>query len=187
MHKQPLSASIRTGWDFSTSTLKTLLASSSAPLIVPKAVADLLPGELKARALILNNGESTTTAGLSIRAVPMYNMPEATSSFHIKGRGNGYIIEKGETSVYVAGDTGGTPEMRALTGIDIALIPMNLPYTMSVEDAAAAVLAFKPNQVYPYHYRGQDGLSDINKFKELVNAGDPNINVVLANWYPNQQ
>ena len=74
--------------------------------------------------------------------------------------------------------------MRALKDIDMAFVSMNLPYTMSVESAASGVLAMKPKQVYPYHYRGPDGLADINKFKELVNKGNPSIDVVLLNWYP---
>lgn len=61
---------------------------------------------------------------------------------------------------------------------------MNLPYTMTVESAADAVLAFKPKQVYPYHYRGNPDVSDVAKFKKLVNAGDPNIEVVQLDWYP---
>lgn len=74
--------------------------------------------------------------------------------------------------------------MRALRDIDIALVPMNLPYTMSVEEAAEAVLSFAPAQVYPYHYRGQDGLADVERFKQLVNLENPAIEVVLLNWYP---
>ena len=61
---------------------------------------------------------------------------------------------------------------------------MNLPYTMTVESAADGVLAFKPKQVYPYHYRGTNGLSDVAKFKELVNKGNPDIEVVQLDWYP---
>ncbi|WP_313791384.1 MBL fold metallo-hydrolase [Lacinutrix neustonica] len=61
---------------------------------------------------------------------------------------------------------------------------MNLPYTMPVERAASAVLDFKPKQVYPYHYRGTEGLSDVDKFKTLVNKGNPDIDVVQLNWYP---
>lgn len=57
---------------------------------------------------------------------------------------------------------------------------------MSVDEAADAVLDFKPRTVYPYHYRGPDGLADVAKFKQLVNAGNPNIEVVLAEWYPQQ-
>jgi L-ascorbate metabolism protein UlaG (beta-lactamase superfamily) len=74
--------------------------------------------------------------------------------------------------------------MRALKNIDVAFVCMNLPYTMDVNQAAQAVLAFKPKMVYPYHYRGQGGLSDVNEFKKLVNEGNKAIEVRLRNWYP---
>jgi L-ascorbate metabolism protein UlaG (beta-lactamase superfamily) len=167
----------------STSTLVAVLASSTI-VVAPQAVADLLPEGLKSNLTVMKNGDITEKEGFMITAVPMYNLPESTSSPHTKGRGNGYVIERNHQKVYVAGDTDGTPEMRALRNIDIALIPMNTPYTMTVEEAADAVLAFAPKHVYPYHYRGQDGLSDVAKFKSLVTAANPNIDVVLLNWYP---
>jgi L-ascorbate metabolism protein UlaG (beta-lactamase superfamily) len=167
-------------------TLKAIAASST--IIVPQAVKDALPKEMASSSniVVLENRANVFVQGFVITAVPMYNLPEADDSRHIKGRGNGYIIEKDGFRVYVAGDTAGTPEMLALKNISIAFIPMNLPYTMSVEEAAKAVLAFKPKRVYPYHYRGQDGLSDVNKFKQLVNAGDPAIEVMLIDWYPRE-
>lgn len=175
------------GDHFSTTTLGEVVDAQTA-LIVPQAVADQLPEELKARATVLDNGESVTAGNITISAVPMYNLPGSENAdFHVKGRGNGYILERDGYRVYIAGDTAGTPEMRALADIDMALVPMNLPYTMSVDEAADAVLAFKPKAVYPYHYRGQSGLADVARFKQLVNAGDADIEVVLANWYPNQQ
>jgi|SRR3989344_3374435 len=170
------------GDHLSTSTLAAVIGD--ATLIVPQVVKDLLPTNLAVRAKVLKNGETVSEQGLQILAMPMYNLPESADSRHTKGRGNGYVIGRDDFHVYIAGDTAGIPEMRALTGIDIAFVPMNLPYTMSVENAADAVLAFKPKQVYPYHYRGQDGLADINTFKQLVNAGDPNIEVILVDWYP---
>ncbi|WP_439152413.1 MBL fold metallo-hydrolase [Winogradskyella sp.] len=85
--------------------------------------------------------------------------------------------------IYISGDTEDIPEMRSLKNIDKAFVCMNLPYTMPVESAANAVLEFKPDTVYPYHYRGTEGLSDVNKFKQLVNEGDNSINVELLNWY----
>jgi L-ascorbate metabolism protein UlaG (beta-lactamase superfamily) len=173
------------GDHFSTSTLLAVVGADTT-LIVPQAVADQLPATLAARAQILNNGESTTIGDLQIIAVPMYNLPESAESFHTKGRGNGYVLEQDGYRVYIAGDTAGTPEMRGLQAIDLALVPMNLPYTMNVDEAADAVLAFKPKIVYPYHYRGQDGLADVERFKQLVLAGNPNIEVVLAKWYPAQ-
>ena len=175
------------GDHFSTSTLEAVVGSSTI-LIVPKAVQDQLPTALAARSTVLNNGEHTSQLGYQISAVPMYNLPDASnSSLHTKGRGNGYIVETDGFRVYIAGDTAGTPEMRALTDIDIALVPMNLPYTMSVDEAADAVLAFKPKVVYPYHYRGQDGLADVASFKSKVEQGDSGIRVVLAKWYPAEQ
>lgn len=158
--------------------------SGDAVVIVPQAVKDQLPMALADRVQVLGNNETTTIEGFSITGIPMYNLPESPESRHVKGRGNGYVIEHNRYRVYIAGDTAGTPEIRSLQNIDIAFIPMNLPFTMSVEEAADAVLDFKPKTVYPFHYRGQDGLSDTAQFKALVEAGDPAIEVVLLDWYP---
>lgn len=173
------------GDHLSTSTLAAVVGEHTT-LIVPQAVKDLLPQELASRATVLKNGDNFPIREFKITAIPMYNLPESEDSRHAKGRGNGYVIGRDDFHVYIAGDTAGIPEMRALTGIDIAFVPMNMPYTMGVEEAADAVLTFKPAKVYPYHYRGQDGLADVNKFKQLVDAGNANIEVVLANWYPQQ-
>lgn len=154
---------------------------ANAVLVVPKAVADKLPATTnKQKIIILNNGDKTMQQGVSIAAIPMYNLPEAPDAFHTKGRGNGYILTIGGKRIYISGDTEDTPEMRSLKNIDIAFVCMNLPYTMDVNRAAQGVLAFKPKVVYPYHYRGQD----VNTFKSLVNAGNPGIDVRLRNWYP---
>jgi L-ascorbate metabolism protein UlaG (beta-lactamase superfamily) len=158
--------------------------SGEATLIAPQAVKDALPASLASRITVMRNGETHSVQGFTVLATPMYNVPESNDAFHTKGRGNGYIVEKNGFRVLIAGDTGNTQELRALKDIDIALIPMNLPYTMSVEEAANAVLAFKPKTVYPYHYRGPDGLADVARFKQLVNENDPTIEVVLADWYP---
>jgi L-ascorbate metabolism protein UlaG (beta-lactamase superfamily) len=167
--------------------VKTLEAvkKSSTQLIVPQVVADKLPDTDKAHLVILKNGDQTTQSGISIRAIPMYNLPESPTAMHTKGRGNGYVLDIGGKLIYLSGDTQGIPEMRSLKDIDVAFVCMNLPYTMDVKEAADAVLAFKPKIVYPYHYRGQGGLSDINAFKTLVEAGDKNIEVRIRNWYPN--
>ena len=118
-----------------------------------------------------------------MEAIPLFNLPESAKTFHAKGRGNGYVIEQGGARVYISGDTSGIPEMRALQGIDVAFVVMNLPYTMDVEEAADAVLAFAPKKVYPYHYRTPEGFSDVARFKELVNAGGKDIEVVQLKWY----
>lgn len=173
------------GDHLSTTTLEAVVTNDTQ-IVAPQAVADLLPASLLERTTVVANGEKTTQKDFLLEAVAMYNVPETSDSRHIKGRGNGYIVERAGVRMYVAGDTSNTPELRALTDINIAFIPMNLPYTMSVEEAAEAVLAFAPSSVYPYHYRTQDGLSDINKFKELVDAGGKDIEVVLLKWYPEE-
>ena len=164
-------------------TLKAL-ELGTIKIIVPQAVRDALPQEMHSQLIVLNNGQSQEFMGFDIEAIPMYNLPEDPESRHIKGRGNGYVLEKDGTRFYIAGDTEDIPEMRALKDIDIALVPMNLPYTMDVDQAAEGVLAFAPEKVYPYHYRGQEGFADVEKFKELVNAKNKNIEVVLLDWYP---
>ena len=113
----------------------------------------------------------------------MYNLPESSSSMHTKGRGNGYVVEAGNKVIYISGDTEDIPEMRDLKNIDIAFVCMNLPYTMDINQAASAVLDFKPKIVYPYHYRGKDGLSDVNEFKKMVNSANRMIGVRLLKWY----
>lgn len=155
-------------------------------IIVPQAVKEELPDTLDANLIVMNNGETLEQQGISIEAIPMYNLREEAKQFHPKGRGNGYVLEKDGQRLYIAGDTEDIPEMRNLENIDIALIPMNLPYTMTVEKAADAVLEFAPNKVYPYHFRGKDRKSDVQKFKQLVNDGNKDIEVVIANWYPNE-
>jgi L-ascorbate metabolism protein UlaG (beta-lactamase superfamily) len=143
-----------------------------------------LPATDKTNLVVLKNGDNTMQSGLSISAIPMYNLPESATAMHTKGRGNGYVLNIGGKNIYISGDTQGIPEMRSLKNIDLAFVCMNLPYTMDIKEAADAVLAFKPKIVYPYHYRGQNGLSDVNAFKSLVEAGDKKIEVRLRNWYP---
>jgi len=164
-------------------TLKEVLKEKTI-LVAPQAVADTLKEKLPGTLVVMRNAEVREEKGFTIEAIPMYNLPESASAFHTKGRGNGYVLEAGGKRVYISGDTSGIPEMRNLKNIDVAFVCMNLPYTMSVEEAARAVLAFKPKEVIPYHYRGQDGFSDTNKFKALVNAGDPTIKVELLDFYP---
>lgn len=156
-------------------------------IIAPQAVADKLPESLTAQVVIMNNAELRKISGLSITSIPMYNLREEALKFHEKGRGNGYVLEKNGTRIYISGDTEDIPEMRALKDIDIAFVCMNLPYTMTVESAADAVLEFKPSMVYPYHYRGTNGLSDVSKFKSLVNAKNDTIEVVQLDWYPSNE
>lgn len=165
---------------------KTLdaLDLSKIKIIAPQAVLDKISDKYKSNIEVLPNGETTKAGGMTIKAIPMYNLPESDDSRHTKGRGNGYIVTAGGKTLYFSGDTEDIPEMRALQNIDVAFVCMNLPYTMDIDAAADAVLDFKPDVVYPYHYRGQGGLNDVEKFKQLVNTGNSDIEVRLRNWYP---
>jgi len=160
--------------------------TTNTVLVAPQVVANKLTSVDKEHLIILKNGDKTTQAGVTIEAIPMYNLPESPTSRHTKGRGNGYVLTIGGKRIYISGDTQGIPEMRALKNIDIAFVCMNLPYTMDINEAADAVLTFQPKKVYPYHYRGQNGLSDVAAFKGLVEAGKKHIEVRLLNWYPAQ-
>ncbi|MBW1836736.1 MAG: MBL fold metallo-hydrolase [Deltaproteobacteria bacterium] len=117
--------------------------------------------------IVMENGDVKTVDGLKIEAVPAYNvvhMRKAGTPFHPKGVGNGYIITFGDKRVYIAGDTENTPEMKSLIDIDVAFLPMNLPYTMTPEMVADAAKAFRPNILYPYHF----GDTDTSKIVDLL-------------------
>jgi L-ascorbate metabolism protein UlaG (beta-lactamase superfamily) len=116
---------------------------------------------------VMKNGDTTSVGGLRIVALPAYNILHKRgdgSPFHPKGAGNGYLIHFGDTRVYVAGDTENIPEMADIEGVDIAFLPMNLPYTMTPEMVAAAARVLKPGILYPYHY----GDTDTDKLIELL-------------------
>ena len=149
-----------------------------AKIVAPAAVAEKLPDKLRKQTTVLANGETKSVADVNVEAVPMYNLTADRLKFHNKGRGNGYVVALGGKRVYISGDTEDIPEMRALKNIDVAFVCMNLPYTMTVEQAANAVREFKPKIVYPYHYRG----SDTEKFKQLV-GNDSGVEVRLRDWY----
>ena len=117
--------------------------------------------------IVMRNGETKIVRGLKIEAVPAYNITHMRSPgqpFHPKGQGNGYIVTFGDKRVYIAGDTENTPEMKALKNIEVAFLPMNLPYTMTPEMVADAAKAFRPKILYPYHL----GETDVSKLMDLL-------------------
>jgi L-ascorbate metabolism protein UlaG (beta-lactamase superfamily) len=148
--------------------MKTLkeLDISKTTIISPSAVFSKLTSLAPKNSIVINYGESKDLEALKVEAIPMYNLREEALKFHTKGRGNGYVFTINGERIYFSGDTEDIPEMRSLKNIDKAFVCMNLPYTMTVESAASAVLDFKPKQVYPYHYRGTDEMSDVVKFKK---------------------
>ena len=166
------------GDHYNVETLEGITAGKTKLLTNP-AVFDMLPDGLKAKAAQIGNGGTTAYADLGIEAVPAYNITEDRLKYHPKGRDNGYVLSTAGRRIYIAGDTEDIPEMRALKDIDIAFVPMNLPYTMDVEAAAAGVAAFAPKLVYPYHYRGQDPKA----FAAKLAASGAQVKVAHAAWY----
>ncbi len=154
--------------------LVSALKQAQTPVIGPATVIEQL-----GYGTTISNGGSTEVAGVSIEAIPAYNTTPERLNFHPKGRDNGYVLSKDGVRLYISGDTEDIPEMRALRNIDIAFVCMNLPFTMTIEQAASAVNEFKPGVVIPYHYRGKEGMSDIDAFEKLV-AGTP---VEKLKWY----
>lgn len=148
----------------------------SSRIVAPPVVAERIPGSIA-----LQNGETRDMGAFRVTAVPMYNLvrgPEPGKLFHEKGRGNGYVLEVGETRIYVSGDTECTEEMKALDDIDVAFVSMNLPYTMPPAEAAECIRAFSPRIVYPYHYRG----SNLEELTEAL-ADREDIEVRIRDWY----
>ncbi len=120
--------------------------------------------------IVMRNGDVKTVRGLQIEAIPAYNLVHMRSPgvpYHPKGEGNGYVITFGDKRVYVAGDTENTPEMKGLKDIDVAFLPMNLPYTMTPEMVADAAKAFKPRVLYPYHFDQTDTSELVKLLKDV--------------------
>lgn len=154
--------------------LLAILKQEQTQIIGPPTVIEQL-----GYGTILRNGETSKMPGLTIEAIAAYNTTAERLNFHPQARDNGYVLSKDGVRLYISGDTEDIPEMRALRNIDIALLCMNLPYTMTVEQAASAVNDFKPAQVIPYHYRNQGGMSDLDAFELLVTTST----VRKLTWY----
>ena len=139
-----------------------LVRTPVTDIVLPPVCADRVQG-----GLILKNGETRTVRGITVTAVPAYNLVHHRDNgepFHPRGVGNGYLLDFGDTRLYVAGDTENTPEMAALKDVDIAFLPMNLPYTMTPEMVADAARSLRPRLLYPYHY----GDTDPQRLVELL-------------------
>ena len=167
------------GDHFDAETLTALMSTGPA-LIVNPAVGGMLPDGMTATNT-LANGDSADWRGVGIDAIPAYNTTEDRLNFHPEGRDNGYVVNLPGFRVYISGDTEDIPEIRALEGIDLAFVCMNLPFTMSAEAAASAVNEFMPTTVYPYHYRGRDnGTQDPQEFADMLNDA---ITAKMGGWY----
>ncbi|WP_200940255.1 MBL fold metallo-hydrolase [Devosia sp. Root436] len=163
------------GDHFDVPTLEAI--AGAAPILTSQEVFDKLPEALKANATAIANGAETSLDGIAVRAIAAHNITGDRMQYHPVGVGNGYVLTLGDRRVYVAGDTEPTEDMLALTGIEVAFLPMNLPYTMTPEQAVEAIGTFKPKIVYPYHY-GDSDLAPLEAVGEYTE-------VRLRDWYAN--
>ena len=133
--------------------------------------------QLFRNARVMQNGDSVTiTNDVTLKAVPAYNYSEGHTQFHPKGRDNGYILTIDGLRIYIASDTEDIPEMADIHDIDIAFLPCNQPYTMTVEQLVKAAKTIKPKVLFPYHY--SDTL--VSKVKLLL--GGTGIDVRIRNY-----
>jgi len=157
------------------------IVTPETEIVAPADVAAQTPAGLRARVKVMGYGDKTTVLGYALEAVAMYNTTPAHAKFHPKGFGNGYVLAIGGKRIYIAGDTEQTPENAHIPAIDVAFVPVNQPYTLTVEGAAAWLKDFHPRVVYPYHFRNADGsFSDLAALKK--DAGTAS-DVRLLRWY----
>ena len=168
------------GDHFDTATLEELVGNRGLPLVVSQGVYGKLSDTLKKNAKAVNYGETASLNGIPVKVVEAYNTTADRQRYHPKGLGNGYVLTFGDKQVYVAGDTEPNPDMLGLKGIDVAFLPMNLPYTMVGAQAAEAVKVFRPKIVYPFHYTQGPEPQAFAKLME----GFGGVEVRLRDWYP---
>ena len=142
----------------------TTLTKANTRVVINQACAKQVPN-----GIVMKNGETRTLHELKIEAIPAYNILHKRTDgepFHPRGNGNGYIVTFGDKRVYIAGDTENIPEMKSLKNIDIAFLPMNLPYTMTPQMVADAARAFLPKILYPYHFGQTDPQELVNLLQD---------------------
>ena len=145
------------------------LSNNDTHIIMNKRCADMLgQGET-----MVNGDQRQLAEDISIQAVPAYNITEGRTQFHPKGRDNGYILTIDGLRIYIAGDTEDIPEMADIKDIDIAFLPCNQPYTMTVDQLLRAARTIKPRVMFPYHY----GQTDVSKTPELLKADNIEVRV----------
>lgn len=141
------------------------VSTSKTVVVLTEKSSEKVPG-----GIIMKNGDARKLEGISVKAVPAYNIVHTRDNaqpYHAKGNGNGYVLTFADKSLYVAGDTENIPEMGLLKQIDIAFLPMNLPYTMTPEMVADAARTIQPKVLYPYHFGETDTARLVTLLKEI--------------------
>ena len=149
-------------FDHLDTTAINTLTGDKTRLFTNQSCADIL-----GYGIVMANGDMLQLADdFAVEAVPAYNTTEGRQNFHPKGRDNGFILTLDGLKIYIAGDTEDIPEMAELKDIDIAFLPCNQPYTMTVEQLLNAARMIKPKVLFPYHY----GQTDVSGIPSLLEA-----------------
>ncbi|MCR5407537.1 MAG: MBL fold metallo-hydrolase [Bacteroidales bacterium] len=138
---------------------------------VTKLVTNARCAEMLGYGSVMANGDKMELKGITIEAVPAYNYSEGRTQFHPKGRDNGFVLTLDGLRIYIAGDTEDISEMAELKDIDIAFLPVNQPYTMTVDQCVNAAKVIAPKVLIPYHFSS----TDLTSLPDLL----PGINVLL--------
>ena len=145
----------------------TVLTGDNTTLLLNRTSRDQI-----GRGETVGNGESRRlTDDILLEAVPAYNTTPGREHLHPQGNGNGYVLTIGDLRIYVAGDTEDVPEMADLKDIDVAFLPINQPFTMTVEQAVRAARMIRPKVLFPYHF----GQTDVSALPELLPEVDVRI------------
>ena len=164
--------------DHYSTTKLTALRATDGVIIVPQRIYNMAGfASFRSNAIALPYGVSTNVMGINVLAVPGYN------GNHTFTNNNCYVLTLGDRRIFISGDTGDVPEIRALTDIDVAFLCMNQPFTMTVSAATNCIRAMRPKVVYPYHYRDSSGATtNAATFKQWLGT-DLGIEVRLRQWY----
>lgn len=145
-----------------------------------KSFMSALAHEQWSQGMVLYPDQAELIDGIKIEVLPAYNLVHKRDDgtpFHVKGECNSYLLTIGGKRIFIGGDTENTPEMKSLKNVDIAFLPMNLPYTMTPEMVADAAKGFKPAILYPYHY----GNTDLSRIEELM-ADTPEVELRIRKF-----
>ncbi|HMP83776.1 MAG TPA: MBL fold metallo-hydrolase, partial [Verrucomicrobiota bacterium] len=165
------------GDHYSASTINSV-TNTGCRIIAPQTVYNAMTAALRSNTVVLPYDAATNVMGINVLAVPGYNTPN-----HPYTNNNSYVLTLGGKRIFISGDTGDVPEIRALTDIDVAFLCMNVPFTMAAREATNCIRAMRPKVVYPYHYRDQSGtMTNAATFKQWLGT-DLGIEVRLRNWY----
>lgn len=154
------------------------LVTEKTVLLVPPSVNSILPAQLKKRAKLISPQKDTIFQDIHIRALNAKHQPNK------KG---GFLLSNNKKRIFISGNLQDLPDMDELKDIDLALMQMNLSDPSSLDKMVANILEINPKKVYPYYYRGEFLYSLVSVLKNKVEAKNPNIEVKVLNWYPDQK